>query len=101
MCECAGPNNPTLAHLALALIVLGALRVVPADLFTMPSPHLEVSARLTVGVLARARAPLALCARASPCACPLLRVVVCVGVCIVGALARVRVPLCMCVCVCV
>ena len=60
--------------------------------------HPVVTARRTEGVLARARAPLALCARASPCACPWLRVVVCVGVCIVGALARVRVPLCVCVC---
>ena len=61
------PITRTLAHLALALVVLGAL--VPADLFTMPSPHLEVSARPTVGVLRDARVRLwRMCVRASPCA---------------------------------
>jgi hypothetical protein len=60
--------------------------------------HPAVTARRTVGELARARAPLALCGRASPCACPWLRVCVsrCVG--IVRARARVRVSVCVCVC---
>ena len=63
----------------------------------LEGPHPAVSARRAVGVIARARAPVAVCARASPCACPWLRVVGCLGVCIVGALARVRVRLCVCV----